>query len=112
MTVTLEIFHDFNGAISTKELQLQNISMILSTFETSQFAKAEMSSNNSQSLNTRSIEETFETYSSLFADMYIHEIIGSNKNNFANSGNSPKKDDKHIEGLNEHTIEGYHQLCE
>ena len=61
---------------------------------------------------TYSFEETFETYSSLFADMYIHEIIGSNKNNFANSGNSPKKDDKHIEGLNEHTIEGYHQLCE
>ena len=59
---------------------------------------------------TYSLDASFRTYSTLNADIFIHEILGSKYDNFSGSGKFI--DNKLIEGMTDYTIEGYHKLKE
>ena len=59
---------------------------------------------------TYSLDASFRNYSTLNADIFIHEIIGSRHDNLSDSGKHI--DNKFIEGITDYTIEGYHKLNE
>lgn len=52
---------------------------------------------------TYSTDESFNTYSSIKSELYIHEIIGCQSIIW-----NDEHHEKYIDGLNEYTIEGYH----
>lgn len=60
---------------------------------------------------TYSTDEFFNTFSSLNADLFLHELIGCDKLHKKNMyGERTILSDKYIEGLNQFTIEGFYPL--